>query len=140
MKKLYDMRTNNVKETMILGRKFSEKLQEGMLVVLQGTLGSGKTAFVKGVLNGFNFSGEVTSPTYTLINEYKSDYNVVHIDCYREKNIDRWLNIGFADYLQSSKIVIIEWPENIDQILPDKKIRITFEIEDLNKRLITFYE
>ena len=140
MIKPYKKVSNSVEETMELGIQFSKKLQEGSLVVLHGSLGSGKTAFVKGVLDGFNYSGQVTSPTYTLVNEYNSDYNVIHIDCYREKNINRWLNIGFVDYLQSGNIVIIEWPENIDQILPNNKIRITFEVEGLNRRLITFYD
>ena len=69
------------------------------------------------MLKGLNYAEEVTSPTYTLINEYNADYNVIHIDCYREKNINRWLNIGLIDYFTTENILFIEWPENIKDIL-----------------------
>ena len=85
-------------DTEKLGIEFSKTVSKGTIVLLNGDLGSGKTTFAKGVLRGLNYAEEVTSPTYTLINEYNADYDVIHIDCYREKNINRWLNIGLIDY------------------------------------------
>ena len=88
-------------------KSFSGKLKLGDIVLLYGQLGSGKTTFVKGVLKGFNFKDEVTSPTFSLINEYDASKKIIHIDCYREKNIDRWINIGIIDYFNSENIVLI---------------------------------
>ena len=85
-------------ETEQLGYDFSKKISKGDIITLNGNLGSGKTTFVKGVLKGLNYQYEVTSPTYTLINEYNADYDIIHIDCYREKDVNRWLNIGLIDY------------------------------------------
>ena len=96
---------------------------------------------MKGVLKGLNYKNEVTSPTYTLINEYYTEnYSLIHIDCYREKNINRWLNIGLIDYFNNDNILFIEWAENIKEILPNKTIDLFFEVVDSNKRLIKYNE
>ena len=130
--------TKSSLETENLGIEFSKKISQGTIVTLNGDLGSGKTTFVKGVLKGFNYIDEVTSPTYTLINEYNADYKIIHIDCFREKNIDRWLNIGLIDYFTEENILFIEWPNNIKDILYSRKvINLNFKIKDLNQRLIS---
>ena len=138
MKNSWIKYSRNHLETEKFGIEFSKKISKGSVVTLNGDLGSGKTTFVKGVLKGFNYVGEVTSPTYTLINEYNSDYHIIHIDCFREINIDRWLNIGLIDYFNTENILFIEWPNNIKSILNNRKIiNLNFEIKDLNERLIT---
>ena len=130
--------TKSSLETENLGVEFSKKISQGAIITLNGDLGSGKTTFVKGVLKGFNYIDEVTSPTYTLINEYNADYKIIHIDCFREKNIDRWLNIGLIDYFTEENILFIEWPNNIKDILYYRKvINLNFKIKDLNQRLIS---
>ena len=123
-------------ETEKLGYDFSKKISKGDIITLNGNLGSGKTTFVKGVLKGLNYQYEVTSPTYTLINEYNADHDIIHIDCYREKDINRWLNIGLIDYFSGNNILFIEWPENIKSILPNTINQLFFEIVSLNERLI----
>ena len=128
--------TKTHEETKILGMKFSKFISKGNIITLNGNLGSGKTTFMKGVLKGLNYKDEVTSPTYTLINEYNADYKIIHIDCYREPNIDRWLNIGLIDYFEKDNIIFIEWAENIKKILPNKTINLLFEIKSSNERLI----
>ena len=125
-------------DTQKLGESFSQKIKEGNTILLYGDLGSGKTTFVKGILKGFNFLGEVTSPTFSLINEYEADKKIIHIDCYRETEIKRWINIGIEDYFNSSDIVIIEWPEILENIIPDNSIRIKMNHIDDNKREIIF--
>ena len=128
-------------DTEKLGIEFSKIVSKGTIVLLSGDLGSGKTTFAKGVLKGLNYAEEVTSPTYTLINEYNADYNVIHIDCYREKNINRWLNIGLIDYFTTENILFIEWPENIKDILLSRSvISLNFEIKGLDERLIAMKE
>jgi len=128
--------TKNNLETEQVGYNFSKKISKGDIITLNGNLGSGKTTFVKGVLKGLNYQYEVTSPTYTLINEYNADYNIIHIDCYREKNVNRWLNIGLVDYFLGDNILFIEWPENIKSILPKDINDIFFKVVSLNERSI----
>ncbi len=133
--------SKNYLDTEKLGIEFSKTIPIGSIIALNGNLGSGKTTFVKGVLKGFNYDGEVTSPTYTLINEYEAKYRIIHIDCFREKNIDRWLNIGLIDYFTNENILFIEWPNHIKNILFSRKIiELNFEIKDLNERLICMRE
>ena len=128
--------TKNNIETEKLGYNFSKKISQGDIITLKGNLGSGKTTFVKGVLKGLNYEHEVTSPTYTLINEYNTNYKIIHIDCYRESDVNRWLNIGLIDYFSGNNILFIEWPEKIESILPKNINKLSFEIVSVNERLI----
>tara|TARA_B100000029_G_scaffold51762_1_gene47030 strand:- start:1404 stop:1841 length:438 start_codon:yes stop_codon:yes gene_type:complete len=137
---LFNIITNNDLETQKLGINFSKIINNGDVIALNGDLGSGKTTFMKGVLNGLGYKEEVTSPTYTLINEYRTKFNVIHLDCYREQNLNRWLNIGLLDYFNDNNIIFIEWAEKINSILPNKKINLFFEVIDSNKRLIKYNE
>ena len=118
--------SNSFEETCNLGQNLSKRVKSGDIILLYGDLGSGKTTFVKGFLKGFDYSFDVTSPTFSLINEYDAVQKVIHIDCYREKNINRWINLGIIDYFNDSSIVIIEWPEILNDILPDNVIRVKF--------------
>ena len=95
------------------------------LITLDGDLASGKTTFAKGILLGLNYKREVTSPTFTLINEYEAKHRVIHIDCYRENNLQRWVNLGIQDYFYSNDVKIIEWPEIISSLIPEDHISIT---------------
>ena len=124
------------KECELLGQAISDKLNTGDVISLEGDLGSGKTTFVKGVLKGLNYQYDVTSPTFTLINEYAADLKVIHIDFYRENDIRRWKEIGIDEYLYSNNLVLIEWGNMINDILPNNVIRIYFEHITLNKRKI----
>ena len=119
--------TNSDSETQQVGKTFSQKIDSGEVILLFGDLGAGKTTFVKGFLEGLNFNGDVSSPTFSLVNEYNASINVIHIDCYREKNIKRWINIGFEDYFNEKNIVIIEWPEIIMDLIPKKIIKVNIK-------------
>ena len=119
-----------------LGTKVSNKLSQGDILLLYGDLGSGKTTFVKGILKGLEYKQDVTSPTFTLVNEYNAKYKVIHIDFYRDKNIDRWVNLGISEYFDDSNIVIIEWPDLIPNLLPNNAIKIFFEHISENMRKI----
>ena len=128
--------TNSFLETEKLGQEFSKMIQLGDIILLYGDLGSGKTTFVKGLLKGFKFIGNVTSPTFSLINEYDANIKIIHIDCYREKNLKRWINLGIEDYFNDSNIVIIEWPEILEDIVPNNVIKIKMEHINENIREI----
>ena len=127
---------NNEEECELLGIAIANKLNQGDVVSLEGDLGSGKTTFVKGILKGLNYKYDVTSPTFTLINEYNADLKVIHIDFYRENDTQRWKEIGINEYFYSNNLVLIEWGNMIDEILPDNVIRIYFEHITLNKRKV----
>jgi len=140
MIKKFKKLTKSYFETVELGLEFSKKISKGDIIALNGNLGSGKTTFVKGVLKGLNYKYDVTSPTYTLINEYYTCYKIIHIDCYREKDLNRWLNIGITDYFDNDCILFIEWYENIKSILPKNINLINFKMISENERLITCNE
>jgi len=133
---MIDIIVNTPQECMELGEKISSQIKPGNIISLEGELGAGKTTFVKGILKGLNYKYDVTSPTFTLINEYDADIKVIHIDFYRETNSKRWEVIGLDEYLYSNNIVILEWGNIVKDILPDDMITITFDHIEINKRKI----
>ena len=130
--------SNSPDVTMSIGFEFSKEIKAGDIIAIEGEIGAGKTTFIKGVLKGLGYKGNVNSPTYTLINEYQADSKIIHIDCYREKNINRWIDIGFIDYLNDNNIIIIEWPEILEDIIPHYAIKVEMKHIDDNKREIIF--
>ena len=116
--------TSSAEETIELGESLSEFIEAGDIITLDGDLAAGKTTFVKGILLGLNFENEVTSPTFTLINEYEARHRVIHMDCYRENNLQRWINLGIQDYFYSDDVKLIEWPEIISTLIPKDRISI----------------
>ena len=129
--------TLNPEETIELGKQLSNYLQGGDVLAMVGELASGKTTFIKGMLKGLRYVKPVTSPTFTLINEYDAMYPVIHVDCYREENLFRWIKVGFNDYINDENIVIIEWADKIYSLLPDDHIQIQFKHKGKDKREIT---
>jgi tRNA threonylcarbamoyladenosine biosynthesis protein TsaE len=105
--------------TLEAGRAFAKQLKAGMTVYLHGDLGAGKTTFVRGVLQGFGYTGKVKSPTYTIVEPYVvSRYNIYHFDLYRFIDECEWDAAGFGEYFNDSSICIVEWPEKAGNILP----------------------
>ena len=133
---MIDIVVKTPQECMELGEKISSQIKPGYIISLEGELGAGKTTFVKGILKGLNYKHDVTSPTFTLINEYDADIKVIHIDFYRETNSKRWEVIGLDEYLYSNNIVILEWGNIVKDILPNDMITITFDHIEINKRKI----
>ncbi len=130
--------TSHYRDTIQLGKEFSNYLQPDDVIGFIGDLGSGKTTFIKGILEGMKYNKRVTSPTFTLINEYPTKVPVVHIDCYRKDNLKEWLNIGLEDYFFSGRIVLVEWAEKIKLLLPDNTVFIKFDHQSKDKRIINF--
>ena len=119
--------SNSLNETMQFGKQLANVIEPGDVFKLEGELGAGKTTFIKGVVKALGYKGIVSSPTFTLINEYNVNPKIVHIDCYREQNIDRWFFLGINDYFDDNSIIFIEWPEILETIIPlnkSYKIRI----------------
>ena len=130
---------NSEKETIQLGKKIAENLKIGDVFVLTGELGSGKTKLTEGILTYFSLQNEISSPTFTIVNEYKTEnFPIYHFDVYRLKDSDEFLSIGGDEYFEKG-VSIIEWGEIIEDVLPQKYTKITFsrDLSDENKRVVS---
>ena len=128
----YTFTSHSSEETMDFASNLASQLSVGDVVVLTGELGAGKTKFTEGFLRYFGLDKEISSPTFTIVNEYKKDdINIYHFDVYRLEDVDEFYAIGGEEYF-SSGICIIEWGELIEEALPDNCIRIYFEKDEAN--------
>ena len=123
-------------QTFHWGEGLGRILGAGDVVALVGELGAGKTTLTQGIARGLEVSNEgyVTSPTFTLINEYQGRIPVYHLDCYRLDSPAEFEDLGIEEYLQGSGVAIIEWAEKIVSLLPDDYVRIALEYIDRNVR------
>jgi len=114
-----------LEDTRTLAQRLAQQLPEGALVLLSGPLGAGKTTLVKYIAQALGFTGEVTSPTYTLIHEYPTPKGlVVHIDAYRMADQEELYSLGLEDYLPEARLVLIEWGR--PEVFPDSlEVRLT---------------
>ena len=125
----------NEYKTKEFASKLAEYLKIGDIIVLSGELGVGKTKFVEGILSHFNLENEISSPTFTIVNEYKnSEINIYHFDLYRLGDIYEFENIGGEEYF-SKGICLFEWGELIEDVIPNEYIKISFSKSDENPDL-----
>lgn len=130
--------SNSEKETIELGKKIASKLTKGIVIVLTGDLGSGKTKLTEGILTYFGLENEISSPTFTIVNEYYTEnLNLYHFDVYRLSDIDEFYAIGGEEYFEKGAS-IIEWGELIEEALPHDYVKINFsrDLENENLRKI----
>lgn len=124
--------SHSPEETMDFAHNLAEKLNIGDVIVLNGDLGSGKTKFTEGILKYFGLENEISSPTFTIVNEYNAkDLNIYHFDVYRFADSSEFYAIGGEDYF-SQGLCIIEWGTIISDALPKEYIEINFEKSDEN--------
>ena len=129
--------TNSPEETEALGAALGKKLAPGTVIAYQGDLGAGKTAFTRGVACGLGAKESVTSPTYTIVNEYLSGkYPLFHFDMYRLASSDDLFDIGWEDYLDRGGVCAVEWSENVADAMEDAII-VTIEKLGEDSRRIT---
>lgn len=125
--------TNSAEETFALGKALGEKAFPGQIYTLDGDLGTGKTVFTQGVAAGLGITEAISSPTFTIIQEYDTGrLPLYHFDVYRIGDIEEMEEIGYDDYFFGEGICLIEWADLIREILPEHVIRITIE-KDLEK-------
>ncbi|MBR2241266.1 MAG: tRNA (adenosine(37)-N6)-threonylcarbamoyltransferase complex ATPase subunit type 1 TsaE [Clostridia bacterium] len=125
-------------DTIEFANNLASLLKNGDIIVLSGDLGSGKTKFTQGILKHFGLEDEISSPTFTIVNEYhKDETNIYHFDVYRLTDSDEFYAIGGDEYLNNG-ICIIEWGEIIEDILPNDYIKINFtkDVENENYRTL----
>ena len=128
----------SAEQTWEIARFIGGKLRKGDVLALSGELGSGKTCFTGGLARGLgvNEKYQITSPTFTLINEYPARFKLYHFDVYRLNGYSEFEDLGYEEYFCSDGIVVIEWAEKIVQILPANTFFISFEYIDENRRKI----
>ena len=128
--------TNSYNETEKFAREFSSCLESGDCIALFGEMGAGKTAFVRGLADGLGVKGEVSSPTFSIVNEYIGPVPLIHFDMYRVLGEDDLVTTNFFEYLNGNNIVVVEWSENIIEFLPDDFIKIDIKKAGENTRQI----
>ena len=126
MELLLKFQTDSEEETRALGAKFGQLLKGGDIVCLNGDLGAGKTQFTCGAAQALGAGLYITSPTFTIVNEYDTgNFPVYHFDLYRLSSYDELIEIGFEEYLQKDAVLFIEWSDQIPEIEKQYKSRIT---------------
>jgi len=132
--------TKSSNQTKELASKFAKDISQGDVIALIGDLGTGKTAFTQGLAKAIGVQESVGSPTFKLISEYQGvSFLLYHIDCYRLKNVQQFINIGGEEYIASvNGVTVIEWADIIEEILPIDTIKIHFKriVGDPNHREI----
>ena len=128
------MKTNSREQTIEFAENFAKTLQSGDILLLSGDLGAGKTTFVQGLANGLGLDVQITSPTYAYMNSY--DDKLYHFDCYRLKNGMEAELLGLTDYFYLDGICVLEWAENIVDVLPKHCKKINIKKVDENTREI----
>ncbi len=122
----YNFVSHSENDTIKFADEFASKLDAHSIIVLSGDLGSGKTKFTEGILKHFGLEDEISSPTFTIVNEYDSkNFKIFHFDLYRLADVDEFYAMGGEEYLQNG-LCIFEWGEMIEEILQTRYTKITF--------------
>ncbi len=129
--------TKNELETEAIGAEFAQKLPGGAVIAMYGDLGAGKTAFVRGMARGMGLSCRVSSPTFTIVNEYLGDRELIHFDMYRLSCADELFDIGWEDYISRGAVCAVEWSENVQDAFFGDEITVTIEKLGDTERKIT---
>jgi len=126
-------------ETEAVGQQFAEDIGPGSTLALKGELGSGKTMFVKGLVAGLGTCCDVTSPTFTILHEYRGGrLPIYHFDFFRLENRESVVRLGLDDYFFGDGVSVIEWADRFREFIPQRARWILFEIKSENQRAITF--
>lgn len=130
-------------DTHKIAREIADSLNGGEFIAMYGDLGAGKTAFVQGLAKALGINNHITSPTFTIVNEYEGRLPLYHFDVYRIADPDEMYEIGYDEYVYSDGVCVVEWAELIEDLFPDKYYKITIlkdEEKDFDYRKIIFEE
>lgn len=117
--------TSNAEETRKFGERLARKLRAGDVVALIGALGSGKTCLAQGICRGLGVTGYVTSPSFTIINEYQGYLPIYHFDLFRLQDVTELFDLGYEEYFYGNGICLVEWAEKVEELLPEERVKIT---------------
>ena len=132
-----EIKLQNLKNTEEFGIKLGRLLKPGHIVCLNGDLGAGKTTLTKSIGIGLDVDEYITSPSFTLINQYRGRMMVYHFDVYRLEDVDELYDLGFDEYFFGDGVCIIEWAERIEKFLPKERIEIDIKkTDDVHERIL----
>ncbi|MCC8161350.1 MAG: tRNA (adenosine(37)-N6)-threonylcarbamoyltransferase complex ATPase subunit type 1 TsaE [Oscillospiraceae bacterium] len=117
--------SSSYEETTQIAAQFAKSLKKGDVLCMYGDLGAGKTAFVQGLAKGLGIDEIVTSPTFTIVNEYSGIMPLYHFDVYRIADCDEMYEVGYEEYVYGEGVSVIEWPQLIADVLPENRYDIT---------------
>ena len=135
-----EIKIQDIEHIREAAREFIEHIGERRVFAFYGKMGAGKTTFVKAICEELGVEDVITSPTFAIINEYTSakDDTIFHFDFYRIKKLEEVYDMGYEDYFYSGALCFIEWPELIEEILPDDAVRVNIIEQEDGSRTITF--
>lgn len=129
--------TKSPEETKNLGKEVGKLAKTGDLLAFYGELGAGKTCFIQGISQELEVKDYVTSPSFTIVNEYQGKIPIYHFDLFR-LNTEEILELGYEEYFYGEGLTVIEWAEKIEQLLPKEHLKIDIKFKDLYERTISF--
>lgn len=130
--------TKSPEETKKLGKEISKLVKPGDLLAFYGELGAGKTCFIQGISEGLEVKDYVTSPSFTIINEYQGKIPIYHFDVFRVSNIEEIIELGYEEYFYGEGLTVIEWAEKIENLLPKDHLKIEIKFKTSYERKISF--
>jgi tRNA threonylcarbamoyladenosine biosynthesis protein TsaE len=133
-----EIRIENLDKIRAAAREFIENMGDARVFAFYGKMGAGKTTFVKAICEELGVEDVITSPTFAIINEYEGEETIYHFDFYRIKKLEEVYDMGYEDYFYSGALCFIEWPELIEEILPDDAVRVNIIEQQDGSRLVKF--
>ena len=145
MRIMITIKIQDIEHIREAAREFIEHIGDRRVFAFYGKMGAGKTTFVKAICEELGVDDVITSPTFAIINEYTtpltthhSPLTIYHFDFYRIKKLEEVYDMGYEDYFYSGALCFIEWPELIEEILPDDAVRVSITEQDDGSRIVTF--
>ena len=135
-----EIRIENIEKIREAAREFVANIGDSTVFAFYGKMGAGKTTFIKAVCEELGVEDVITSPTFAIVNEYRSDASgelIYHFDFYRVKKIEEVYDMGFEDYFYSGALCFIEWPELCEEVLPEDTVKVTIEETPGGTRVVT---
>ena len=131
-----EIKIENLDNIRAAAREFIQNMGDAHVFAFYGKMGAGKTTFVKAICEELGVKDVITSPTFAIINEYEGDETIYHFDFYRIKKLEEVYDMGYEDYFYSGALCFIEWPELIEEILPDDAVRVSIIEQQDGSRLV----
>ena len=133
-----EIRIENLDNIRAAAHEFIQNMGDAHVFAFYGKMGAGKTTFVKAICEELGVEDVITSPTFAIINEYEGEETIYHFDFYRIKKLEEVYDMGYEDYFYSGALCFIEWPELIEEILPDDAVRVSIIEQQDGSRLVKF--
>lgn len=136
-----EIKINSLADINEAAKQFIENMGDGKVFAFYGKMGTGKTTFIKAICEELGVDDVITSPTFAIVNEYQSATtgdSIYHFDFYRIKKLEEVYDMGYEDYFYSGSLCFLEWPELIDDLLPEDATKVTIETTDDGGRVVKF--